>query len=297
MEVKSNKKDKKVEIWEPVGSYYDIVNDARCGSMRCILQGDAGYGKSTLTLQLAYEWCDKRTSPLADFEILVLLNLRQLGSTSSIFKAIRQFLLPKDTGLTENDIRTIFHNTLSVLIILDGYDEYSVQEQETDITLIIKRDILQEVPIILTTRSSCLPDNFPSNTQHFRLNGFNESARERYIDKVVVGDNAEAAKRIKQCLVENPVLCDLCQVPLFFVMFAHMTFERCAVLWNPVGTWYNWNTSTHLWEDRYKDIFMTPEKYDTEVHKFRKEWSFTHWQGCTNNDNNQTNAIEKPPPL
>lgn len=219
-------KTETTEQWGSVNSYHDVFTEANSGSMRSILQGDAGHGKSTFTLQLTYEWCKEVKSPLENVEILILLRLRQLGRTSSIYGAIRQFLLPKDSTIKEDDIKTILQNTSSILIILDGYDEYPKQDEETDVNLIIKRDMFQQIPVIVTTRSRCLPKDYPPQTKHFRLNGFNETAREKYIYKIVVGDDFEAAKRIKQCLLENPVLSGLCQVPLFFAMFAHMTYER-----------------------------------------------------------------------
>lgn len=218
-------------VWERIESYSDILADPRIHSTRKIIRGEAGYGKTTLTLQLAYDWCKKKdTSPLTDIDVLILLRLRQLGGVKSIFKAIKQFILPKDSPLSESDIRELIQSypSESVLVILDGYDEYPEHDMtsETDVFYIITREMFQQISVILTTRSSCLPANCAPQTRHIRLNGFDDNARYEYIRKVLVDSDDKIVQKIKQRLNDNPVLTDLCQVPLFFAMFAHMTQEN-----------------------------------------------------------------------
>ncbi|PIK62359.1 putative NLR family CARD domain-containing protein 4 [Apostichopus japonicus] len=102
---------------------YDICRERRCN--RRIIEGEPGYGKSTLTLQLAYDWCNGvQASPLADVEILILLRLRQLGNVPSIYRAIKRYLVPKEPRVKERDIKEILESCKSVAFQLDGYDEY-----------------------------------------------------------------------------------------------------------------------------------------------------------------------------
>lgn len=216
-------------IWKKLNTYQDILNDDQLKSVRRIVEGEPGYGKSTLTLQLVYDWCQKvQTSYLTNIDILILLRLRQLGGISSIYKAIKRFLLPKDSKLKESDIENLMCNGSNVLVILDGFDEYPDHEdnEDTDVINIIRRTKLQHVEVIITTRSSCLPKGYPGLTKRIKLTGFDDNARSQYIQKAVAGNDIETTNRIKQRLKENPVLRDLCQVPLFFVMFAHMSHEN-----------------------------------------------------------------------
>ncbi|KAJ8018981.1 NACHT, LRR and PYD domains-containing protein 14 [Holothuria leucospilota] len=196
--------------------------------MRRIIEGEPGYGKSTLTLQLSYDWCNKiQLSYLKDIDVLILLRLRQLGGVTSVYRAIKQFLLPRDSKLTESDIADIISECSSLLVILDGYDEYPQQDVhvDSDVISIIMRNMFQQFEVILTTRLSYLPKKYPAMTKRLKLTGFDDNARDQYIKKAVVGDDVTAAEKIIQRLKENPVLGDLCQVPLFFVMFAHMSHE------------------------------------------------------------------------
>lgn len=213
--------------WEKLDTYQNILTDDRVKSKRLIIEGDPGYGKSSLTLQLAYDWCNGTNISLKNIDILIILRLRQLGGVTSIYRAIRMFLLPKDTQLSEKEIEMILCHSSSTLVVLDGYDEYPDKDDDTDrdVISIIARNMFQQFEVILTTRSSYLPINYPAPTKRLKLTGFDDKARDQYIRKAVVGNDTDAVDKIKQRLQKNDILQYVCQVPLFFVMFAHMSHE------------------------------------------------------------------------
>lgn len=220
-----------LDRWETVDSYHDIIRDSFKQSNRFIIEGDPGYGKSTLTLQFAYEWANNvTTSPFRDVEVFLLLRLRQLGHVENIASAIKQFILPRDTSLTEFDITDILKSTKCVVMVLDGFDEYPHRDEAVDFDVlnIIKRKIFQNFKVILTTRSYCLPSEYLANSTRIHLDGFDEKAREAYIQKAIEGSKVVAVEHIQEKLKENPFLEDLLMVPLFFVLFAHL-----SVLQNP----------------------------------------------------------------
>lgn len=209
-------------------TYRDILNDENVKSTRYILEGEPGVGKSTLSLQLAYDWCNG--IPVCsdkEIELLILLRLRQFGGVESIYRAIKQFLLPKDSHITETDVKTIVENSESCVIVLDGYDEYPEQNNEisSNIDNIIDRKILQQFPVILTTRVGCLPKKFAPITKVLRLTGFDDKARELYIRKVFKDRGRNTVDEIEKRLKENPFLGALCEVPLFFAMFVHVCYD------------------------------------------------------------------------
>ncbi|PIK43149.1 putative NLR family CARD domain-containing protein 4 [Apostichopus japonicus] len=216
--------------WERLESYKSVYTDFRFKSKRRIIQGEPGYGKSTLTLQLAYDWCnDVWDSPMKNVEILILLRLRQLGRVKHLFGAIKSFLLSHEPRVSQHDIEKIINSCSSVHITLDGYDEYPGRDSnDDDVHRIIKMELFADFDVSLTTRY--LPDNLRQETKRAKLTGFDDKARDEYIRKAVVGNKDEAVEKIKQRLYENSILADLCQVPLIFVMFAHMAHDQRDVM-------------------------------------------------------------------
>ncbi|KAJ8048742.1 NLR family CARD domain-containing protein 4 [Holothuria leucospilota] len=211
--------------WKKLDSYRTILHDLQVNVLRCIVEGEPGYGKSTLALQLAFDWCNNTSEQ--ETCILILLRLRQLSKDSSIYSAIKKFLLPMDTKLSETDIESILcEGERSVLVVMDGFDEYPHQNSDNDIMSIIARNKCQSFKVILTTRTSHLPNDYPPLTSRIRLIGFDKHAREQYIQKVVPDCDAEAVDMIKRQLKDTLLLKDLCQVPLFFVMFVHLIYEN-----------------------------------------------------------------------
>ncbi|XP_071855451.1 uncharacterized protein [Apostichopus japonicus] len=214
--------------WVRVDSYKDIFTDPRMKAKRRIIEAEAGYGKSTVTLQLAYDWCNGvKDSPFKDVEILILLRLRQLNSKISIYQAIKLFLAPNDPRIKSSDTKNIIESCSSVKVLLDGYDEFPDRDGATgsDVERIITSNLFVDIDVTLTTRY--LPKDYDkSNTKYVRLVGFDEKARGQYIRKAVTGQDEESVAKIKRALKANPILDDLCQVPLLFVMFSHMTHEK-----------------------------------------------------------------------
>lgn len=212
--------------WKPLKSYMKMINKGNKFGYQ-IIEGEPGYGKSTLALQLAYDWCNATDgSPMQNIAMLIVLRLRQLRGVKSIYKAIKNLLLPLDSRLTENDVKSIIKESSSLMFILDGYDEYPDKDDlSTDISLILRRKMLQDAQFILTTRPSYISRDMTACVQRIRLIGFSEDVRHEYISKLIARNDQEAAERLKHSLEQNPIVCDLCEVPLFFVMFVHMAYE------------------------------------------------------------------------
>ncbi|KAJ8027211.1 NACHT, LRR and PYD domains-containing protein 7 [Holothuria leucospilota] len=215
-------KERGHEKWEKVDSYKEIFLYNAKKSTRRILHGEPGYGKSIICLKVAYDWCN---SNLEDIEILVLVHLKQLGGVNSIYTAIKSYILPKDTRLSEEDIADILGDCKSVLVIFDGFDEYPDQDASivTDVKSIISRRMFQQFTIVITTRSSFTPTKYPPQTEIYRLTGFDEETRKKYICEMT--NSKETAREVQSYLKEHLILQDLSQVPFLLACFVNMIQE------------------------------------------------------------------------
>ncbi|XP_071852639.1 uncharacterized protein [Apostichopus japonicus] len=227
--LRSNPLSKKEERkWQHVKSYHEILNGQRSKSNRCIIEAEPGTGKTTLVLQMTYEWCVCNSGSLiGNVEILIFIKLIQLKGVSSFYEAIKRFILPRDSHFEANDIKDILDGVASVLIILDGFDEYpDHNNSRSDFSAILQKQMFPQFQVILTTRTGCLPKHFAPRTKRIRLTGFNAEAQDQYLKKAVTMEDENAAKTVKEFLLDNPVLADLCQFPLFFVLYAHLSQEN-----------------------------------------------------------------------
>lgn len=218
--------------WQPLDSYRDVFNSPSLKSKRRFIEGDPAYGKSILALQLAYDWCNpSKASCLRSVEIFILLRLRQFKGVKSIYEAITRFLLPRDSQLDKNDVKDVLLNSKSVVIVLDGYDEYPDGKSDTDsdIAKIILRQMFQNYEMILTTRSSHLPLKYSHVTKRIRLTGFNKKARKNYIERVISKKKTKDINEIEKYLKENPILSNICQTPLFCALFVHVAQDTSDI--------------------------------------------------------------------
>lgn len=173
---------------------------------------------------MIHDWCSgDQDSVIGSYEVIILLKLRQLGGIPSFFEAIKTFLLPKNSKLQSKEIEAILDSSGSVMMLLDGFDEYPDAESQTDILDILQSNLYPNFDVILTTRLSDLPNDLAAETKRLRLTGFGSDAQELYLRKAVTHGDVAASEKIQNVLYENPVFRDLCQIPLFFVMYAHLS--------------------------------------------------------------------------
>ncbi|XP_071853065.1 uncharacterized protein [Apostichopus japonicus] len=109
----------------------------------------------------------------------------------------------------------------SVVVILDDVDEYVENNKHIpkDILNIIENN--PRLELILTARS--FSKELVSQSKRLRLSGFTSEAQDKYLRKAVTKDDRTATDNIKCVIRCSPVLRDICQVPLYFVLFAHLS--------------------------------------------------------------------------
>ena len=120
--------------------------------MLLYISGRAGTGKTSSMAMLALDWVnenDEIETNLSQFDLVFLIELRYVNDNSSLEQIIIKQHGLKGKNVSESQIRFILEEQ-SVLLILDGYDEYQ-KGTNSDIDSAIK-DTVGDCFLILTCR-------------------------------------------------------------------------------------------------------------------------------------------------
>ena len=140
---------------------------------RILVYGKPGVGKSTFSKKLAVDWARGEKEILKQFTVLLLIKLRDVCNTPSVCAMLeRAELLSAENPLVFKQLYDyILLNQEKVLLVLDGFDEYSA-EKSSPIHHIWRGSLLRDCMTIVTTRPSKEEElRKPSHVQ-FEISGF-----------------------------------------------------------------------------------------------------------------------------
>ncbi|XP_071838652.1 NLR family CARD domain-containing protein 4-like isoform X2 [Apostichopus japonicus] len=213
--------------WITLNSYLDIfTNSSLKQEMRIVIEGEPGFGKTTLAFQLAYSWATAtKKSPLFDIGILVFLQMGQMKRTPSIYEAIK-LQLPIDCPLTLEDIEGVIQQIPSLVLTLDGWDEYFVEgpsDKNSHFVHIANNMMLTHAKVIITTRPCC-PEVRKTPAVRLRLKELIHEQRQKYITEMYP-HLGEEPKETMAFIEDNDFLLSLCGIPILFKLLLHGLVE------------------------------------------------------------------------
>ena len=218
---------------------------------KILVVGRPGIGKTMFSTKILRNWAsdnlfsDAQKSPV-DFKVAFLIKLRRFNSKQDEKLSLRELLSNSEYSkedLTEEVWNYIRQNPNKVLVIFDGFDEYSGKpkvdnegnlykdnEQESmPIHFLFKKiasgDILPGATILTTTRTNAV--SFMRNLDFDKtveILGFTTEQVDEYVQKFTKGDD-QKANTIKQHISSNLNLLSFCYVPVNCFIICSCLFQ------------------------------------------------------------------------
>ena len=193
---------------------------------RMLVYGRSGIGKSTFCKKAAYDWSKALKEILMNFRVLILIKLRDVCDVGKIRDVLRASkLLASDGPISVDSLYDyITNNQDKVLLILDGYDEYSCAKEHSPILAIWKGEQLRDCHVIVTTRQlKCDELRGPSHVQ-LEIQGFKSREQKRTFARKFLASEQDLDEFMSYLLEKD--LYDMAEIPLLLLMLCLLWKEK-----------------------------------------------------------------------
>ena len=189
--------------------------------------GRAGTGKTSSMAMLAQDWVSEdegrsMKTKLSQFDLVFFIELRYVNNNSSLEQMIMKQHGLVGKKVTESQIRSILEEQ-SVLLILDGYDEYT-KGTNNDIDTAIEHTV-GDCFLILTSRDGDYinKETLDKFDGEIEITGLSPSSIYQYAAKYL--ESEEMADRLIM-EASSLMIKDLLQIPIILLMVCVLYFKE-----------------------------------------------------------------------
>ena len=206
-------------------AYGDLfkVEDGKQTVRKVLVEGDAGIGKTTLSISISEGWACETL--FRNFDLLLLLPLRhkEVASASSLSDLLK--LLHPSSGICKS-VATYLEEDEGekVLIIADGWDELveSKRSEESFLFhLLFERFPLMSVVVTSRHFASASFHSLSCIDRYAEIRGFHKEDIREYIQSEFLNNQEKACHLLEQ-LEGNPLVESVCSVPLNCAIICHL---------------------------------------------------------------------------
>ena len=211
-------------------SYEKVIEVLESNKKRIAFLGEAGVGKTTLLIKIAYDWA--LGNCLQDIELLLYVPLRELSMVKCLADILEVYSSRRIEINAKKVEQYVKSNQRKAMLLLDGLDEYDLEisnEDQTDALLrFIRGEDIKDTPIIVTSRP--WRGDQVINVQNERylsvlVKGFSKEDVKLYIKKFF-GNDLGSAKGLIQLLTEDSLVAkNMAPYPIFCSMLCNMWKE------------------------------------------------------------------------
>ncbi|XP_072172325.1 uncharacterized protein [Diadema setosum] len=213
-------------------TYGDLVTNDEHGnlSMRVLIQGEGGVGKTTLCAKIAWDWCQGRI--LQDLDMVLLIPLRDVTNKRSIGGIVKTYLSDSNPAKSYQIDDYISRNQSRILIIFDGFDEFYVKlsgKDSSEVIHILRMEQYKSCKVIVTTRpwrtdEFVMEKKLADAYTFLNVEGFNTENLSVYIKRYFrIREKNNRAESLISFMEENEVIrANMAPFPIYCAMLCLM---------------------------------------------------------------------------